>query len=288
LREYPLVNGSEGWDDEVAELEGRTFFRDFSITSMRGQHVGSLTRGPARLDTVASFGARWNRLEIGLALDAAWSYWFRLAIDRIIPFFSIVQELFLKSFFTTLAEYIVSIVFGPNRISAQGAALRNMFMINEKMWSTYYAHVDGEESSGDHDLVMVGHGASGVYVKGLAMQQNVFGVAFEATIYGASPPSFFFSVPTKTREFSLVNVFSGPSLLSMDEPVAKGNHHMPDLQSLLKPANVFETFCLVAAGCVDTDELDHLCTEAVGFNNYQRYFRAWGRARFDDPQAEAL
>jgi hypothetical protein len=70
----------------------------------------------------------------------------------------------------------------------------------------------------------------------------------------------------------------------MPDKITKANVKFPDLQILWKPANIYETFCVAAAGCVTDDAFDLFCSQAVGFEEYQRYFRAWNRTRLDDPK----
>jgi hypothetical protein len=67
----------------------------------------------------------------------------------------------------------------------------------------------------------------------------------------------------------------------MAEKAIRGDHRLPDLQSMWKPFNVYETLCIVAAGCNSDDAFDHFCSEAVGMDRYKQYFPAWGRPRFD-------
>jgi hypothetical protein len=82
----------------------------------------------------------------------------------------------------------------------------------------------------------------------------------------------------------LLDLYSGMSVLSMSDKITKANLKFPDLQIVCKPVTIYETFCVVAVGCVMDDAFDLFCSQGVGFDEYQRYFRAWNRTRVDDPK----
>jgi hypothetical protein len=117
------------------------------------------------------------------------------------------------------------------------------------------------------------------------MQFRQYGVALEAGQFEMSPPAATFALDDIADEWSLLNIYSGTSVLTMPEEAAKGNLKLPDVQSMWSPANVYETFCIIAAGCVSDDTFDHLCDAIVGLDTYKYYFSTWGRYRFDDEDA---
>ena len=57
------------------------------------------------------------------------------------------------------------------------------------------------------------------------------------------------------------------------------NVRLPKYQRLFKPANVYETFCLIAAGCTTTNEYDQFCSKTVGSSTFMSYFDTWNRTR---------
>jgi hypothetical protein len=125
--------------------------------------------------------------------------------------------------------------------------------------------------------VVTGHMSGGVYAKGIAFAEYCYAVAFESPqSYGSS---FTNDIDPHYTTPRTTNVYSDRSIFSMIEHDTIQNLHLPSYQSYIKPANPYETFCHIAAGCVMDDRYDHLCSSAVGEKMYLDYFEKWRRER---------
>jgi hypothetical protein len=282
---YPLpVNET---DDEMLErLGGRTFLRDFGTESLFGLRHAQLFRDGFEARSLIGYAGIRSADDVGISLETVWTYWFRELMDMLIPYYGMVAGVFLDAFWDSLTEQIVTLFYGPNRMSWRLASRFQADAALRVAWANFNKQFGSEEvqQQMDHNLVYIGHGASGLFVKGLAMQFKQYGVALESGQFELSPPSTTFIVTGEGAEWSLLNVYSGTSVLSMPEEAAKGNLKLPDVASIWKPADIYETFCIIAAGCVTDDSFDSLCSEVVGLDTYQWYFRSWGRPRLDDDQ----
>jgi hypothetical protein len=80
----------------------------------------------------------------------------------------------------------------------------------------------------------------------------------------------------------MLSVYSGSSFFSVAESDLIGlNIRLSDKQALWKPANPYEMFCLIGAGCTNDDRFDNLCDDAIGREKYEGYLEAWKRSRHD-------
>jgi hypothetical protein len=125
-----------------------------------------------------------------------------------------------------------------------------------------------------------GHMSGGILAKALGARFNVTGFAFEAPVLAHSQAaSYVGSDANRGAGYRMVNAFSGSTFFSAHEDNISMNVRFPNYQSYVKPANPYETFCMMAAGCLDTDRVDQLCATAVGADLYMSYFRRWSRER---------
>jgi hypothetical protein len=77
-----------------------------------------------------------------------------------------------------------------------------------------------------------------------------------------------------------VQFTSGNAFFAMSEKGVAENIYGPSYPvNIIMGATPFETFCLLAAACVTTDQYDHLCSTTVGSETYDEYFVLWGRDR---------
>jgi hypothetical protein len=94
-----------------------------------------------------------------------------------------------------------------------------------------------------------------------------------------SPIEGFFGPHEPHAEYFIINEASGSSVFAMDDTLAKWNYRIPDWQKWWRPASPYDTFCLLAAGCVHDDRYDALCSAAVGKEQYRDFFTSWNRNR---------
>jgi hypothetical protein len=131
-------------------------------------------------------------------------------------------------------------------------------------------------------VVVVGHRASGVLAKALAMAFNISVVAFEASAVGTALIGENVANYSRPRgEIVNVDPLGALFVADADDDVSEQavNLDLPRKQSWLTRENAFETFCMVAAGCVLDDRFDHICGTAVGMEKYAAFFAEWGRDR---------
>jgi hypothetical protein len=278
---YPVLKTDPEWIDELEPVDGRLFVYNLNVNDNFG--IKSIINYPigSEYNSIYGFTGVSDSEAVGLTLEIIWTYWFKEFMMAIIPYYNLVNSIFLDTFWDSLADNVITLFYGPNRMSWIFSARFQAYGAILAGWDNLWAFLDGVESVTDHFLVFVGHGYSGAFVKGLAPLYRQYGVAFESGQFSRSPISTTFHISEPKGE-TMLNIFSGTSIMSMAEPLTKVNEKLPDLQSIWKPSNVYETFCLVAAGCVYDDAFDHVCSEAVGMDVYRQYFREWNRTRFDD------
>jgi hypothetical protein len=246
------------------------------------------------LGNLFGWGLGHDPLSYGVMIDNAYTYWFQVIIDTIVPYYPLVYDAFLGAFFTSLSQNLLGFAFGPNRMSLKFAAYMN---VGSEGWNFAFKKaleelgellsVDQQELASFAQMVMVGHGAAGLIAKALALNHNWYGVSFESTQYERSPIEAFFASNDTRPQNNIFNFYSEDSFLVLPEPESRLNYKMPAWQSYFRPAETYETMCLLMAGCVSDDRFDALCSDLVGFRQYQRYFQSWGRRRLDDLEDES-
>jgi hypothetical protein len=284
LTDYPIPT-NETDDRDLEALGGRSFLRDFGTESLFGLKHGALFRNGTESQSLIGYSGIRTPEDVGITLETVWTYWYREAMYWIIPYYLIIESVFLGSFWDALTEQIITLFCGPNRMSWRLASRFQADAAFRVGWANYYIAIEGRDTKIDHNLVYIGHGSSGLFVKGLAMMFHQYGVALESGQFDCSPPYGTFDLDDPA-EFSLLNVYSGTSFLSMPEEAVRGNLMLPDVHSIWQPPNIYETFCVIAAGCISDDSFDNLCDQMVGIDTYKWYFDSWGRTRLDDPNAE--
>jgi hypothetical protein len=216
-------------------------------------------------------------MDIGIAIENLGTVWFHYMVEVIIPFYRLVSSLLLKPVMGKLGQTMIQLIFGPNRMplrfAQEVAAIGSVGMGSAVMLKTLFGY--GSRP------VMTGHSHSGLPMRAIAMKNGIYGISFEGSQYDLSPLHGFFGYPKEEVEYSIINEASGNSIFATDDEMAKCNYHLPDWQKWWKPSNPYETFCLLAAGCVDDDRYDHICNLSVGAERYREYFASWNRKRFD-------
>jgi hypothetical protein len=215
--------------------------------------------------------------DIAVAVENVGTVWFEWAVSVVVPFYDIIYRMLLSPLMEGLSQTMIELVFGPNRmplrLAQEIAGLVNVGNVTAQVYMNLLNYVKRS--------VMVGHSHMAVVSRALAMHKEMYGVTFEGSQYEFSPLHGFFGSPPKHMEGGIVNEASGKSLFAMDDTIAKWNFRMPDWQKWWKPSNPYETFCLLAAGCVYDDRYDHICNASVGHERYVEYFSSWNRERTD-------
>jgi hypothetical protein len=215
--------------------------------------------------------------DLGIAIENVGTVWFHAAIGTVVPFYRIFAALLLKPLMGGLGHRMIELIFGPNRMpvrfAQETAALASVGTTTTLLLHALLHYAPRP--------VLVGHSHAGLVTRAVAMKDGIYGVSFEGSSYEFSPIEGFFGEISKPAQYAIINEASGTSLFAMDDEMSMWNYRMPDWQHWWKPANPYETFCLVAAGCVNDNRYDHLCDVSVGLSRYKEFFASWNRKRTD-------
>jgi hypothetical protein len=222
---------------------------------------GGRPRGVLAIQGVAS------KRQLGILFENILAYWYEVFIGSVVPFFAAVQNMFLGSLLTQTTVFAQRAFLGLTEASPE-------FFKHGRDSAAEVCNTTGKCP------IFTGHMSGGFMAKGLAVDRDGDAVAFEAPRYIYSRLSAEIH-EERTATWNIVNVFSDTSLFSMTDVNVTDNIKLPGFQSVARPANPYETFCLIAAGCVRDDTFDHLCTEAIGEQQFKTYFEGWRRSRID-------
>ena len=195
-----------------------------------------------------------------------------------IPFFSIIEGMFMSNVLNTLTRYVDIWFIGLS--SAFDMMMKTMTFIMT-ITETLVKYQIEAGFNVPVDIVLTGHTSGGLYAKSYAAYRNLQAVTFESPKLENSRMYELLNRDSKegANWGHLINVYSPSSLLSVQEDSAVTNVKLPTYQSYMSPANVYSTFCHLAAACVSDDRYDHFCSYAVGPDAYMKSFEEWERPR---------
>jgi hypothetical protein len=208
---------------------------------------------------------------LGVLLENIIAYWYDAIISAIVPLFEVVKNVFMGSLLMSVTVSTQTFFLGLSEATPEffRRGIRTLDRLRERI---------------EDVPVFTGHMSGGMISKALGIANDTYAVAFESPRFVHSRISDevksnlnLKGVKLQTR--NIVNVFSNTSLFSVSDISAADNIQLPMFQTILKPANPYETFCLAAAGCVFDDGFDWLCDVAVGRDRYMKYFERWRRDR---------
>jgi hypothetical protein len=216
-----------------------------------------------------------HKSHIGILIENILSYWYIRIMSVIIPLFELMSELFLNYFLSIFSNFFAVAAAGIHTVSAVSISEATQWVgliLNQNqtaitsLWPNHWA--------------FGGHMSGGILAKALGAFYNVTSFSFEAPVLQHSQASFYVNSDANMGAgYRMMNVFSGSTLFSAHEENISMNVRFPNYQSYLKPANPYETLCMMEAGCTNTDRMDQLCATAVGADRYMSYFRRWDRER---------
>jgi hypothetical protein len=213
--------------------------------------------------------------DIAIGVENVGTVWFHWLIATVVPFYRMVYGALLETVMGSLGQTTVQLVFGPNRMPLRFA--------KEAEGLAYVGNVAAyvrEKIFGfNHRPLLIGHSHTAPAVKAVAMLKHSYALALEGPPYKLSPLDGFLAKAEPTEPYFIVNEASGWSWFAMEDPSAKWNYRMPDWQGAWQAANPYDTFCLLAAGCVDDDRYDAICHTSVGAERYREFFASWNRNR---------
>jgi hypothetical protein len=211
--------------------------------------------------------------EIGIYLENVLMDYY-LKIAAVAPYFETAYDLFLKSVLSSIAEYLLSGIVGPNRLSVYYLD-RAKVTANLEM-TTLYDILEVLRSSLDVPVI-VGHGANGLLAKAVPLSIDPWRFSFEGPKLKDSPMATLANAAEESDTSRIVNFYSGQSFTATSDGSALTNHRIPKYRTGALgsiPPNPFQTFCFVAAACGSDDRFDELCADVLGESTY---FEAWDK-----------
>jgi hypothetical protein len=212
-----------------------------------------------------------SRQDVGIAVENVGLVWFHFVMQTIVPFYRIFADVLLKSLMGRLGQQLTLLFFGPNRMPLRFAQEATGLVSLGKHTAKVYESLFHTPMSS----IAVGHSHCGLTARAAAINDSIYGVSFEGSQYDLSPIQGFFPVPDPSTKYRLINEASGVSLFAMHDDLSMWNYRIPDWQKWWKPANPYETFCLLVAGCTADDRYDAICNATVGAEQFQEYMSSW-------------
>jgi hypothetical protein len=213
--------------------------------------------------------------DLAIALENVAIVWFHNLVQMIVPFYHIFSDFLLKHVMGPLGQSMVQIVFGPNRMPLRFAREMDSLAGLGNVTAVLYAAAFGSFPQ----PVTVAHSHFGVVSRAIARKRAWYAVSFEGSQLELSPIEHFFGELPPASEGFVVNEVSGKTMWAMIDEFTMSNYRLPGTSGFTHPTNPYETFCLVAAGCVSDDRYDHICNETVGWEQYRQFFTLWNRNR---------
>jgi hypothetical protein len=231
---------------------------DFNATVIDSDAVVPfvLVRKPAAAPVVA-FQSLLSRYQYCFLMENSVHYWFKNIFSIMLPFF--------RQFYAQL---------GSTYLETFATLSGNRFVF--RLWPELAAAVARFHIG--PDPVFVGHAAGGLIAKAMGSLFRTYSVAFDAEQYllstlGANAP------PDLQSFFKLVNVYAESSFFTRAEQYGTESISLPAFRSFFAFPNPYETFCMVAAGCVSDDTFDIFCNATIGIQRYRDFFAFWNRSR---------
>jgi hypothetical protein len=199
-----------------------------------------------------------------------------LKIAAIAPYFETAYEFFLHDVLQLTAEYLLSGILGPNRLSVYYMD-RARVTANLEL-TTVQEILASRRSSVDIPLI-IGHGANGLLAKSIPLSVDAWRFSFEGPKLKDSPMATLASANEEDDTSRIVNFYTGESFTAKADESALTNNRIPQYRSGILsavPPQPFETFCFIVAACGSDDRFDNLCVDVLGDNTY---FDLWENLR---------
>jgi hypothetical protein len=239
-----------------------------------------------------AFPGTGNADDLAFVLENAIPYWSSRVWFSIIPFARVADDVFFRTFETTLVEMIAIASLGPKRLSFTywedafeiSSVIMNLFE-KEPSVRTYLKQ---RNNRSDHSFSgIVGYGAYGLLAKGLSGKKRTRGYSFNSLQFAHSPVSIFRRWDMGENESAegpiehfrseqMLQVFTDDSLPMSDWHIIPTNS--PFLEHFFQTPRTKEMFCRIVAGCATTNRYDSLCDNLLGStSDRQKMFEDWHR-----------
>ena len=222
---------------------------------------------------VIAYQSLTTKQHLSVLIESVTGYWFSKGVSAIVPFYSVTNSMFLQKILDPLAWEF-------------GAATLGFSSLSQKMYEDV-VRVKARIQENASAPLFTGHTPGGLAAKfstALLMSSHIpaYSVAFESpTLTSSQVAQEVFGLFGNPGSYYMYNIYSDLSLFSFSEQNITVNIRMPQSQSVFDLSNVYDTFCLIAAGCAETDRYDRFCVETIGRDKYLGFFKKWTRTRND-------
>lgn len=276
----------EEWSEENDETDrllpifGYEFENIFpfagAVKEVKNSLYGEVT---TELIVLGAFAGLTDTKHLSILMENVVKYWHGVAMSAIIPFFSFVKSMILGTVLDELSKYVDTWFLGFVSPSDQLMMMQSWILCN--LARRFPLFIGLFYPGARISAAMAGHSAGGLFAKSLAAAEGYQVITFESP---KLENSRMYEILNRKRNNvlgweTMLNVYSPGSFTSMAETNATANFVLPQAQSIVKPANVYSTFCEIAAGCATDDRYDHFCSYAIGRETYEAYFDLWERPR---------
>jgi hypothetical protein len=216
--------------------------------------------------------------EIGIYLENVLMDYY-LEIAAAAPYFETAYDLFLQPVLRPIAEYLLSGIVGPNRLSVYYLDQAKVTATLEM--ATVYEILEVLHSPVDMPVI-VGHGANGLLAKALPLSIDAWRFSFEGPKLKDSPMGTLADADEESDTSRIMNFYTGESFTANADESALTNNRIPKYRSGIRsavPPQPFQTFCFVVAACESDDRFDEICVGVLGNSTYLGLWEKLGRSR---------
>jgi hypothetical protein len=103
-------------------VDGRIYFLEYDNDIVFGVECGNSHPTTSESHSIWSFNKMESAEDFGVRIEMGWTYWFTEVMRSIIPYYSVVNALFLQSFLASFADQVNTLFYGPNRLSRSFAS----------------------------------------------------------------------------------------------------------------------------------------------------------------------
>jgi hypothetical protein len=227
---------------------------------------------------IITFQGLADRLHWGLLLENVITDWYDRLMETVIPFFSIFRDFLWGTLLRRLTIAMSKAIFGFHQISD------DVYIESTVVLPLIQFQLDQFNIS-NVPFLYVGHTSGGIVAKAMAVNPMIDhfpAFTFESPKFNTSAMEYY----TNSNDFNypMFNIYSDPSLFSYADQNLAANFRLRNKDGIFHLTNPYETFCLLAAACTDTDQFDYLCEQVLGSKDkYFDYFAHWNRTRSVPP-----
>jgi hypothetical protein len=262
-RDYPVFYSEFASHMEIRLLQQDEDF-DFNTTALIvfDRETKRLLVAPAAIPFVDNYG---------IYLENQLGDYYGGVIDECIPLYGLASTFFLSNLLPAPTEALTTGILGPNRLTVQWL---NNATLSVKQDLEVVTEIMAALGLAAERPVFVGHGAAGLLVKALQLQNGTdpWRVAFESAVLADSPMATISGAADNDDALPTIFNFMGDgSLFAHADDEALANVKLlvyPEASELvplpreLVPPHAVRTFCHIQAACGVDSVIDDMCERA--------------------------